>query len=65
MPPGLIDFGTADELMKQLQPELLIDALKTHPNVLFRWQQDETHGLVFVKKVIADHFKFHAQHFRS
>lgn len=39
LPVGLVDFGTSDEYIKDLEPHKLINALGqgNHTNVKFRW----------------------------
>ena len=49
IPNGLIDFGTHDEYIKSLEPQVLIDAIGEgkHKNVKFRWQEGYDHGYYF------------------
>lgn len=64
VPPGLVDLGTLDEKIDQLQFDLLIATLEEggHSNVECRWQEGYNHGLCFVQSVVRDHIEFHAKH---
>jgi S-formylglutathione hydrolase len=60
----LVDQGTKDVLIKQLQPELLIEATK-HLDIEIRMQEGHDHYYPFVNAFIADHIVFHAKHLNA
>lgn len=64
MPAGLVDFGTSDEYLHDLEPQNLFNAIGqgNHTNVKVRWQEGYDHGFYFVSTFYEEHIAFHAHH---
>ena len=63
--PALVDQGDADNfLQEQLKPEALEAAAKVSAYPLtLRMQAGYDHSYYFISTFIAEHIRFHAEHF--